>query len=163
MYWFQGLKPRFVLGGQLRALASGVKGTVHTVVVGPLILLLVPLADVGWTRRRDRSVGSRGGDDARVGPGWWRLTLRALADNAYLALAVAGILTYVPLLVVDRYIAVYVAIIVITAFLFACGRLAGHGAPRHDRRPSGCSPPHWWRLSRSCSRLSVRPTTSPAS
>ena len=126
LYWFQGVKPRLVLGGQLRALASGVKGTVHTVVVGPLILLLVPLAMLWWTRRRDRSVGSRGGDDARAGP-WWRLTLRALADNAYLALAVAGILTYVPLLVVDRYIAVYVAIIVITAFLFACGRLAGTG------------------------------------
>jgi hypothetical protein len=124
LYWYQGVRTRLVLGGQIRALASGIKATVHTIVVGPLILLLVPLGLLWWGRRRDRAVRTRVGAWSRAGPRW-RRTLRALADNAYLALAVAGILTYVPLLVADRYIAIYVAIIVITAFLFACGRLAG--------------------------------------
>jgi hypothetical protein len=123
LYWFQGVQPRLVLGGQIRALASGVKDTLHTVVVGPLILLLVPLVLLWRGRRRGRPVPSAAGG-ARAGP-WWRRTLRAVADNAYLALAVVGILTYLPLLVADRYIAVYVAIIVITAFLFACAWLAG--------------------------------------
>jgi hypothetical protein len=125
LYWFQGVQPRFVLGGQIRALAAGIKATVHTIVVGPLILLLVPLAMLWWGRRRDRFAGSR---ETRAGP-WWRRALHALADNAYLALAVAGILTYLPLLVADRYIAVYVAIIVITAFLFACSGLARPDLP----------------------------------
>ena len=48
LYWFQGVQPRLVLGGQIRALAAGIKGTVHTIVVGPLILLLVPLAMLWW-------------------------------------------------------------------------------------------------------------------
>ena len=123
LYWFGGVQPRLVVGGQIRALASAVKATLHTVVVGPLILLLVPLVLLWRGRRDDRPVRSRSGG-ARAGP-WWRRTLRAVADNAYLALAVVGILTYLPLLVADRYIAVYVAIIVITAFLFACAGLAG--------------------------------------
>ena len=90
-----------------------------------LILLLVPLAMLWRGRRRDRFAGSR---ETRAGP-WWRRALHALADNAYLALAVAGIITNLPLLVADRYIAVYVAIIVITAFLFACSGLARPDLP----------------------------------
>jgi hypothetical protein len=122
LYWFRGVRPRLVLGGQIRALASGIEDTLHIVLVGPLILLLIPPALL-W---RDR-LGSRAGA-TRAGP-LWRRTLRAVVDNAYLALAVVGILTYVPLLVVDRYIAVYVAIIAITAFLLACGRLARPDLP----------------------------------
>jgi hypothetical protein len=128
LYWFQGVRPRLVLGGQIRALASGIKDTAHTIVVGPLILLLVPLALLWWERRHGRAARSADGASIHTGP-WWGGPLRCMADNAYLALAVAGILTYLPLLVADRYIAVYVAIIVITAFLFACGRLAGPDLP----------------------------------
>ena len=76
-----------------------------------------------WARRREGVADSQDGVSSRSGP-WSRQVLRALSDNAYLALAIAGILTYVPLLVVDRYIAVYIAIIAITAFLLACAGLA---------------------------------------
>jgi hypothetical protein len=124
LYWYQGVRPRLVLGGQIDALWNSVKTTVRAIVVGPLILLPIPLLLLWWARRRDGVAGSRHAAAARAGP-WWRRALHALADHAYLALAVAGILTYLPLLVVNRYIAVYLAIIAITAFLFACARLGG--------------------------------------
>jgi hypothetical protein len=128
LYWYQGVRPRLVLGGQIRALGSGVKATLRAIVVGPLILLLVPLVLLWWARRSDGVARPRNGGFVRAGP-WWRRALRALADHAYLALAVAGILTYLPLLVADRYIAAYIAIIAITAFLLACAWLARPDLP----------------------------------
>ena len=55
--------------------------------------------------------------------------MRAVADHAYLALAIVGILTYLPLVVVARYIAAYVAILAITAFVLACGRRGRRDLP----------------------------------
>ncbi len=54
----------------------------------------------------------------------------ATSDHAYLALAIAGILTYLPLLVVTRYIAAYIAILAVTAFLLMCSRPGWAGLPR---------------------------------
>ena len=122
LYWYQGVRTRLVLGGQVSAIAAAVKETVRAIVVGPLILLPIPLVLLWWDRR-NRLARSRNGASIRSGP-WWRRALGAVADHAYLALAVAGILTYLPLLVVDRYIAVYLAILAITAFVFACAKLS---------------------------------------
>jgi hypothetical protein len=123
LYWYQGVRPRLVVSGQISAIASAVKTTLRAIVIGPLILLPIPLVLLWWDRRRNRLAWSRDAASIRSGP-WWRRSLGALADHAYLALAIAGILTYLPLLVVDRYIAVYLAILAITAFLFACARLS---------------------------------------
>ena len=46
-----GVRPRLVLGGQTRALASSVKTILRAIVVGPLILLAVPLVLLWWARR----------------------------------------------------------------------------------------------------------------
>jgi len=116
-YWYAGVRARLVVGGQIRALATSVKATLRAVVLGPLILLLVPLFLL-WQ--------GRGGDDTGERPErgpWSRRARRAIANHAYLALALAGILTYLPLVVVTRYIAAYIAILAMTTFLLACGRL----------------------------------------
>jgi hypothetical protein len=118
-YWYEGVRPRLVVGGQIRALGSAVKTTVRAVVVGPLILLLIPLVLLWRGRRRDR--GSPRSE--RSSAPWSRRVVRAVTDHAYLALAIAGIVTYLPLLVVTRYIAAYIAILAIAAFLLAIGRL----------------------------------------
>ena len=123
-YWYAGVKPRVVVGGQFRALASSVRATLRAIVVGPLILLLVPLFLL-W-----RAPGRDPGDAPAERTPWSRRALRAIGDHAYLALALAGILTYLPLLVVTRYIAAYIAILAVTAFLLACGRLGRRDLPR---------------------------------
>jgi hypothetical protein len=96
----------------------------RAVVVGPLILLLVPLLLL-W-RGRGRGPGGEPPDRAP----WSRRALRAVTDHAYLALAIAGVLTYLPLTVVTRYIAAYIAILAITAFALVCGRLGRPDLPR---------------------------------
>jgi hypothetical protein len=123
-YWYAGVHPRPVVGGQVRAFASSVKITLRAVVVGPLILLLVPLLLL-W-RGRGRGPGGEPPDRAP----WSRRALRAVTDHAYLALAIAGVLTYLPLTVVTRYIAAYIAILAITAFALVCGRLGRPDLPR---------------------------------
>jgi hypothetical protein len=123
-YWYAGVRPRPVVGGQVRAFASSVKITLRAVVVGPLILLLVPLLLL-W-RGRGRGPGGEPPDRAP----WSRRALRAVTDHAYLALAIAGVLTYLPLTVVTRYIAAYIAILAITAFALVCGRLGRPDLPR---------------------------------
>ena len=127
-YWYEGIRPRLVLGGQARALASGVRTILRAVVIGPLILLLVPLLLLWRARRRDHGRPAADGSSPRARG--WRRALRATADHAYLALAIAGILTYLPLLVVTRYIAAYIAILAITLFLLGCARLARPDLPR---------------------------------
>lgn len=122
-YWYAGVKPRLVVGGQIRALASSVKATLRAVLVGPLVLLLVPLLLLWRGRGRDPGVPE---EQTR----WSRRALRAIGDHAYLALAIAGILTYLPLLVVTRYMAAYIAILAITAFLLVCGRFGRRDLPR---------------------------------
>lgn len=137
-YWYDGVRPRLVLGGQIRALAHGIKDTVRAVVVGPLILLLIPLGLLWLDRRRrhpgdppEEASGIRAGSRSRR----QRLgALRAVGDHAYLAVALVGVLTYLPLLVVTRYIAAYLAILAITGFLLGCAWLAGPASRRPGPR-----------------------------
>jgi 4-amino-4-deoxy-L-arabinose transferase-like glycosyltransferase len=107
-YWYEGVQPRFLLGPQISAIGSGVKVVLRTVLVGPLLLLLALAAFMLW-RGRWR---------------WrWKRALRAMADHAYLALSLAGVATYLPLHEDPRFMAQYLAILALTAFLLACRHL----------------------------------------
>jgi len=118
-YWYQGVRAKFVVGGQLRAIAHSVRDTLHFALVGPLILLLAPVLMLWRVRRRDRGARPAEGPDApQPVP---RRAWVAVRRHAYLALPVAGILTYLPLITQARYIAPYIAILAITWFMLVCG------------------------------------------
>jgi 4-amino-4-deoxy-L-arabinose transferase-like glycosyltransferase len=129
-YWYEGVHPRFMLGGQLYQLALSVYATLHAVVIGPLILVLALMlvlwrVGAGQPRRAPASAHSMRATSRR------RQTLRALASHCYLALPIVGLLAYWPLGTSTRYVAAYLGMLAVTSFMLLCAR-----RPRPDVRPA---------------------------
>jgi hypothetical protein len=114
-YWYQGVRAKFVLGGQVRATAHSVLDTLHFALLGPLILLFIPVLML-WHARGTASRSPRAWGSFR--------------RHAHLALPVAGIVTYLPLHTESRFIAPYIAMLAITWFMLACGWRRWDGARR---------------------------------
>jgi hypothetical protein len=126
-YWYQGVHTKFVLGGQVSAASAAIRDTLHIVLIGPLILLLIPVGMLWRARRRDPgSVPDRG---PATGAGWsLRGAWRVVERYAFLALPLVGIVVYLPLHTEGRFIGAYVAILAITWFMVACGWRRWDGA-----------------------------------
>jgi hypothetical protein len=123
-YFYEGVRTKFLLGDQVKAAAHSVLHTLRVALIGPLILLLVPVLML-WRARGGRAGrDSTEGSASRYSRAW-----RAVARYAYLGLPVAGILTYLPLHTEARFIAAYLAMLAITGFMVACGWHRGEGAP----------------------------------
>jgi hypothetical protein len=110
----------------VKATAHAVTHTLHIALLGPLILLLVPIVML-W-RARGRARGTQAKTDGSASR--FSRALRASARHAYLALPIVGIVTYLPLHTEARFIAGYLAILAITGFMLACGWRRWEGAPR---------------------------------
>ena len=123
-YWYEGVRTKFLLGDQVKAAAHSVLHTLHIGLIGPLILLLIPVVML-WRARGRRARQDPGeGSASRSRRAW-----RAVTRYAYLGLPVAGILTYLPLHTEARFIAAYLAMLAITWFMVACGWQRRDGTP----------------------------------
>jgi hypothetical protein len=121
-YWYDGVRTKLLLSGQVKATAHSVTHTLHIALLGPLILLLVPVVMLWRARGRARSAhAGRDESDPDGSTSWFSRAWRATRSYAYLALPVAGILTYLPLHTEARFIAGYLAMLAITWFMVACG------------------------------------------
>jgi hypothetical protein len=124
-YWYQGVRAKFVLGGQVKAAARSVLHTLHIALLGPLILLLIPVVMLWHARGREAQPRR---EQTAAFRSWSSRVWRAVVRYAYLALPVAGIVTYLPLHTEARFIAAYIAILAITWFMVACGWRRWEGA-----------------------------------
>ena len=131
-YWYEGVRPKFVLGKQARATAHAVLDTLH--------VALYRAADpAGRPGRHAVALGAAGPRIASAQPSRApaaasrsrpRRAWRGISGHTYLALPVIGILTYLPLHTEGRFIAGYVAMLAITWFMVACGWSPWRGTSR---------------------------------
>ncbi len=119
VYWYAGVHAKPLVGRQVRTTAQSIIDTLHFAFVGPLILLFAPVLMLWYTRRRDHD--AHPARDAAEPPSRSARAWTAIRRHAYLALPVAGIVTYFPLITLRRYIAAYIAMLAITWFMVVCG------------------------------------------
>lgn len=120
-YWYEGVRAKLLVSRQVRVTAQTILDTVHFALLGPLILLFAPVLVLWYARRRDRAARPVRDAAGSPSPARSERAWRAIHRHAYLALPVAGIVTYFPLLTLRRYIAAYIAMLAITWFMVVCG------------------------------------------
>ena len=114
-YWYQGVQPRFRLGSQVKAVIRGIGVILKAVVEGPIILLLLLLGLILWVDAAGSPAGAA--DSIDPPPRRRDAVLTAVRRHSFLALPLAGLITYLPLHEDPRFMAEYMAMLAVTAWL----------------------------------------------